>query len=66
MTHICLCSTKESRRQREREIPVLVSQTMDMTKMPGNGKVNRISVVMGSHFIVNLIGKTENKSMWSN
>lgn len=45
------------------KIPVLVSQAMDITKMPGKGKVNRIFVVVSSYFISSLIGKTGNRSM---
>lgn len=48
------------------EIPVLVSQAMDITKMPGKGKVNTIFVVMGSYFIANLTGKIGNRSMQLN
>lgn len=44
------------------EIPVLVSQAMDITKIPGKDKVNRISVVMDCCFIANLTGKAGNIS----
>lgn len=45
------------------KIPVLVSQAMDITKMPGKGKVSRIFAVVSSYFISSLTGKTGNRSM---
>lgn len=61
-TYVCVIQRKGEDMGKEK-IPVLVSQAMDITKMPGKGKVNRIFVVVSSYFISSLIGKTGNRSM---